>query len=102
MAEKMKRIWVFCGCNLGTNGQYRQAAIELGRLLLDRELGLVYGGGSVGLMGVIADTILDSACSTLPGTSTRSYSSLIRRSDTSSSDRSTGHSSSLQTNQPSC
>lgn len=54
----MKRICVFCGSNVGTNSLYRTAAEEVGRVLVERGLGLVYGGGSVGLMGVIADAML--------------------------------------------
>jgi len=54
-----RRICVFCGSNLGTNLVYRQAAAELGRLLADREIELVYGGGNIGLMGVLSDTVLD-------------------------------------------
>ncbi len=54
----MKRICVFCGSNIGVNSLYRHAAEHLGRLLVQRGHGLVYGGGSVGLMGVIADAVL--------------------------------------------
>ena len=54
----MKRICVFCGSQVGTNPLYRQAAQDLGHLLVQRGSGLVYGGGHVGLMGVIADTVL--------------------------------------------
>lgn len=54
----MKRICVFCGSKVGSTGLYREAARQLGRLMVERGLGLVYGGGSVGLMGVIADTVL--------------------------------------------
>jgi uncharacterized protein (TIGR00730 family) len=54
----MKRICVFCGSQVGTNPLYRQAAQELGHLLVQRGYGLVYGGGHVGLMGVIADAVL--------------------------------------------
>lgn len=54
----MKRICVFCGSKFGKNGLYRQAAQRLGRLLVQRGHGLVYGGGSVGLMGVLADAVL--------------------------------------------
>ncbi len=53
-----KRICVFCGSNMGTNLAYRYAAVELGRLLAARGIELVYGGGNVGLMGVLADTVL--------------------------------------------
>jgi len=54
----MQRLCVFCGSRVGANGLYQQAAAELGRLLVQRGYGLVYGGGHVGLMGVIADAVL--------------------------------------------
>ena len=54
----MQRICIFCGSQAGTNDLYRQAAIALGRLLARQGYGLVYGGGSVGLMGIIADAVL--------------------------------------------
>ncbi len=56
--SKLKRICVFCGSNTGVNSLYRHAAEELGRVLARHGHGLVYGGGSVGLMGVIADAVL--------------------------------------------
>ncbi len=54
----MKRICVFCGSNLGRRATYRQAAEDLGRALVERKVGLVYGGGNIGLMGVLADVVL--------------------------------------------
>ena len=57
-AWSMKRICVFCGSSQGARPQYRQAAIEFARELATRGIGLVYGGASVGLMGVIADQML--------------------------------------------
>jgi len=54
----MRRICVFCGSAEGARPAYRDAARTLGRELATRGLGLVYGGGSVGLMGVLADTVL--------------------------------------------
>lgn len=54
----MKRICVFAGSSLGTQAQYRQVAQELGRTLAERDMGLVYGGARVGLMGVMADAAL--------------------------------------------
>ena len=54
----MRSVCVFCGSKVGRNGEYREAAAELGRELLRRRLTLVFGGGSVGLMGVVADTVL--------------------------------------------
>jgi len=54
----MKRICVFCGSNQGARPEYRRAAIELAEELAARRIGLVYGGASVGLMGIIADRML--------------------------------------------
>ncbi len=54
----MERICVFCGSSTGTNPAYAEAAADLGRLLAGRGLALVYGGGRVGLMGVLADAAL--------------------------------------------
>jgi len=52
------RICVYCGSNAGTNPHYARAARELGELFATRGLGLVYGGGKVGLMGMLADAAL--------------------------------------------
>jgi uncharacterized protein (TIGR00730 family) len=54
----MKRICVFCGSSGGSRPAYAAAAEELGRELVRRNIGLVYGGGNVGLMGIIADAVL--------------------------------------------
>lgn len=54
----MKRVCVFAGSSPGRRSEYRQAAEALGQALLRRRLGLVYGGGRVGLMGVLADAVL--------------------------------------------
>lgn len=56
----MERICVYCGASGGKREAYRTAAMQFGRTLVERDLGLVYGGGDVGLMGVIADTVLDA------------------------------------------
>ncbi|MGA7931996.1 MAG: TIGR00730 family Rossman fold protein [Kovacikia sp.] len=56
----MKYLCVFCGSNNGARSVYKLAAQELGRVLAGRGLGLVYGGGNVGLMGTIADAILEA------------------------------------------
>jgi uncharacterized protein (TIGR00730 family) len=53
----MKRICVFCGSSLGTRSEYSEAAVALGGVLAKRNIGLVYGGGNVGLMGVVADAV---------------------------------------------
>ncbi len=54
----MKRICVFCGSSPGVSPTYLDVARRLGRALARRELGLVYGGASVGLMGALADAVL--------------------------------------------
>src|SRR5690606_23633712 len=51
-------ICVFCGSSTGHNPAYRQAATQLGETLVEHNLGLVYGGGTVGLMGVLANAVL--------------------------------------------
>jgi len=55
----MKRIAVFCGSSTGHNEIYRKTAVLLANYLVVHQIGLVYGGGKVGLMGVLADTIMD-------------------------------------------
>jgi len=54
----VRRICVFCGSSSGSDPRYRDAAAELGRLLVSRGIGVVFGGGSIGLMGVVADAAL--------------------------------------------
>ncbi|MDQ3772279.1 MAG: TIGR00730 family Rossman fold protein [Actinomycetota bacterium] len=54
----MARICVFCGSSTGVSTGYSAAAADMGRALVRRGLGLVYGGGSVGIMGVLADTVM--------------------------------------------
>ncbi|HEX4964543.1 MAG TPA: TIGR00730 family Rossman fold protein [Thermoanaerobaculia bacterium] len=54
----MDRICVFCGSNPGADPRYAEAAAGFGRALAGRGLTLVYGGGRVGLMGVVADATL--------------------------------------------
>lgn len=54
----MKRICVFCGSNRGAQIAYANIAQQLGKAIVSEGLGLVYGGGDVGLMGVIANTVL--------------------------------------------
>ena len=55
----MKRICVFCGSNAGARSEYAEAARALATVLAERKLGIVYGGGNVGLMGVLADAALE-------------------------------------------
>jgi len=54
----MKSIAVYCGASLGAKPLYAEAARALAAALVDHNIGLVYGGGKVGLMGVIADEVL--------------------------------------------
>ena len=54
----MKRICVFCGASPGARPEYADATVELARLLVADGIGVVYGGGGVGLMGVLADAVL--------------------------------------------
>ena len=56
----MKRLCVFCGWSVGNNTAYIEAAQALGAVLARRRIGLVYGGGKVGLMGVIADAVMQA------------------------------------------
>lgn len=54
----MKRLCVFCGSSLGRRPAYQQAAGQLGRVLADSQIELIYGGGNCGLMGILADAAL--------------------------------------------
>ena len=54
----MNSLCIFCGSRTGLNGTYRQEAEILGKLMAERNIRLVYGGGKVGMMGVIADSVL--------------------------------------------
>ncbi len=66
----MKQVCVYCGSSAGNNPLYQQAAIELGNALLQRQIGLVYGGASIGIMGTIADSVLNgggSVTGVIPG-----------------------------------
>ncbi|MDX1967309.1 MAG: TIGR00730 family Rossman fold protein [Planctomycetaceae bacterium] len=55
-----RRICVFCGSSLGVDPAYREAAAHLGRAIAERGNTVIYGGGRVGLMGVVADAALSS------------------------------------------
>ena len=56
----MKKIVVFCGSSLGFNPVYKQAAIELGNYFAANDITLVYGGGKIGMMGILSETILNN------------------------------------------
>ncbi|XP_015573580.1 cytokinin riboside 5'-monophosphate phosphoribohydrolase LOG5 isoform X1 [Ricinus communis] len=55
--SRFNRVCVFCGSSTGKKDCYRDAALELGQELVSRRLGLVYGGGSVGLMGLVSQEV---------------------------------------------
>jgi uncharacterized protein (TIGR00730 family) len=59
MPSQPSSVAVYCGSNSGTDPAFADAAASLGRLLAERGLRLVYGGGHVGLMGTVADAVLD-------------------------------------------
>lgn len=52
------RLAVYCGSNMGTDPAFAEAAASIGRALAERGIGLIYGGGRRGLMGVLADSAL--------------------------------------------
>lgn len=56
----MKKIAVFCGSSTGASPIYTEEAIALGKELARRNLELVYGGSCVGLMGAIADSVVEA------------------------------------------
>lgn len=55
---KLKTVCVFCGSGLGSDPLFREEAAMLGKLLADRGISLVFGGGKVGIMGVLANNVL--------------------------------------------
>jgi uncharacterized protein (TIGR00730 family) len=55
---KLDRVSVFCGSSAGNDPRFRTAAEQLGQALAEAGVGLVYGGGAVGLMGILADSCL--------------------------------------------
>jgi uncharacterized protein (TIGR00730 family) len=59
MTPLLRSLCVFCGSRSGTNPAFEAVARETGRLLADRGMRLVYGGGSLGLMGAVADGCLE-------------------------------------------
>ncbi|KAF4403496.1 hypothetical protein G4B88_008142 [Cannabis sativa] len=57
--SRFGRICVFCGSSQGKKTSYQDAAIELGKELVSRNIDLVYGGGSIGLMGLVSQAVHD-------------------------------------------
>jgi len=56
----MKRIAVFCGSSTGFNAVYAEAAKKLGSYFAQHNISLVYGGGKIGMMGILADSVLEN------------------------------------------
>jgi uncharacterized protein (TIGR00730 family) len=54
----IKRLCVYCGSSRGGDDRYREAAVRLGTLMAEAGIELVYGGGRIGLMGLVADAVL--------------------------------------------
>ncbi len=60
LSHYMKRVCVFCGSSPGARREYIDAAEQLGKILAERKIGLVYGGGKVGLMGYAANAAVQA------------------------------------------
>ena len=56
----MKNLCVFCGSSAGNKPVYRETALELGRYMARNSINLVYGGGDVGLMGILSSTVMEN------------------------------------------
>ncbi|KNA10464.1 hypothetical protein SOVF_143800 [Spinacia oleracea] len=63
--RRFRRICVFCGSRAGNRPLFDEAALELGKQLVERKIDLVYGGGSIGLMGTISKTVFQGGCHVL-------------------------------------
>ncbi|KAL0017017.1 hypothetical protein SO802_004086 [Lithocarpus litseifolius] len=59
MKSRFRRVCVFCGSSPGKNPSYQLAAIQLGKHLVEMNIDLVYGGGSIGLMGLVSQAVYD-------------------------------------------
>jgi uncharacterized protein (TIGR00730 family) len=57
--NKIRTVCVYCGSGPGTNPRFVEAAIAMGKILAENGIRLVYGGGSIGLMGAVATAVLD-------------------------------------------
>src|SRR6201985_2515526 len=58
--SKIKTVCVYCGSGPGTDPRFTEAAVALGKSLAENGVRLVYGGGSLGLMGAVATSVLDN------------------------------------------
>lgn len=59
MTNKIRTICVYCGSGPGTNPRFVEAAVALGKIFAENGIRLVYGGGSIGLMGAVATSVID-------------------------------------------
>lgn len=57
--SKINKLAIFCGSKIGKNHLYEQQAKDLATILAERKIELIYGGGKSGLMGVVADTVME-------------------------------------------
>jgi uncharacterized protein (TIGR00730 family) len=58
--NRINKLAIFCGSKKGTNELYEQQAIELAKILAEKGVELIYGGGKKGLMGAVADTVMQA------------------------------------------
>lgn len=56
--SKINKLAIFCGSKTGSNGLYKQHALELATIMAENKIELVYGGGKKGIMGIVADTVM--------------------------------------------
>lgn len=56
----MQALAVFCGSKIGTNALFQEHAIALAKLMVENNISLIYGGGNNGLMGAVANTVMDN------------------------------------------
>src|SRR5215211_2220337 len=64
--EAIRTVCVYCGSGPGTNPAFEMAAREFGRILAKNHVGLVFGGGSIGMMGALSSAVL-AHCGRVPG-----------------------------------
>ena len=79
--NKIRTVCVYCGSGPGNNSHFVEAAIAFGRILAQNGIRLVYGGGSIGLMGAVATSVLDHGgivTGIIPGFLTRRENALTR------------------------
>ena len=65
--KKITSLCVFCGSRFGNDPAYEQTARELGAVMADKGIRLVYGGGGVGLMGVVANAVMENGGEVIGG-----------------------------------